>query len=68
MARGPFVTLEGEVKRIGDKSLWFRETNAAHDICIPLSQIEEPNNVETGDAAINVTRWILQRLDDEGKR
>lgn len=63
-----FVTIEGVVKSVGDRSLWFRETDAAHDICIPLSQIEDAVRVEKGDTQINATSWILNKLEEEGKR
>lgn len=68
MAFGQYVTLEGVVKSVGEKALWFRETDAAHDLCIPLSQIEDALSIEKGDEQINVTRWILRKLEDEGKR
>ncbi|MGA7673515.1 MAG: hypothetical protein WCA78_00540 [Rhizomicrobium sp.] len=69
-ARGPFETLEGAVARIpeGGKALYFRESGLHHDLCIPLSQIEDAEAVKVGDVQINVTRWILNRLEEEGKR
>ena len=70
MARGPFETLEGVVQRIpaGGKALWFREDGTDADICIPLSQIEDGDAVKVGDTQINVTKWLLRKLADEGKR
>jgi len=63
-----YETLEGLVQRIGEKALWFREDGAAHDICIPLSQVRDGEYVKVNDVQIDVTRWLLRKLDDEGKR
>lgn len=63
-----YVDLSGTVKHIGDRSLYFREEGATHDICIPLSQIEEPDAVSKGQDGIRCSEWILNRLTDEGKR
>jgi len=62
------VEIEGEVRSIGPKALWFRESEADHDICIPLSQLENRDAVSKGDGVIRVTRWILNKLEEEGKR
>lgn len=63
-----FEEIEGVVKRIGDKALWFRESDATHDICIPLSQLENRGAVSEGDNFLSVTKWILNRLEEEGER
>ena len=63
-----FEEIEGVVRRIDEKSLWFRESDGAHEINIPLSQIENPDAVSVGDNFLSVTRWILRKLDEEGKR
>jgi hypothetical protein len=60
--------LEGAVQRVGERALWFREEGAAHDICIPLSQIENAESVAVGDLQVEVSKWLLNRLEEEGKR
>jgi hypothetical protein len=67
-ARGPFETLEGVVKRIDEKVLWFREDGAGRDLCIPLCQVRDAEYVKAGDIQIDVTRWILDKLEEEGRR
>jgi hypothetical protein len=63
-----FVTLEGVVTFVGDHSLRFREDEAAHEIVIPISQIEDIQGVEVGDTQIAVTAWIVAKLEEEGRR
>jgi hypothetical protein len=63
-----FEEIEGVVKRIDEKSLFFRESNAGHDICIPLSQVENADDVEEHQNYISVSKWFLNKLDDEGRR
>jgi len=55
-------------RRIDAKSLFFRESNAPHDICIPLSQVENLDQVSEGDNYISVSKWFLKKLDEEGRR
>ena len=63
-----YEEIEGVVKRIDDKCLWFREGSAPHDISIPLSVIENADSVSEGDNYISVKKWFLKKLDEEGRR
>ncbi len=63
-----FEEIEGVVRRIDEKCLWFREFDGAHEIPIPLSQIENADAVSVGDNFISVKKWFLKKLDDEGRR
>lgn len=66
-ARTPeYVTLEGEVRHVAARALYFRETNAFHDLCIPLSQVRDADAVSKGDTQIDITKWIYSRLEEEG--
>lgn len=67
-ARGPFETLEGEVTWLGEKSLKFRETATGHEFFVPLSQVRDGEYVKAGDVQIDASKWILNRLEEEGKR
>lgn len=63
-----YEEIEGVVKNIGERSLFFREGSAPHDICIPLSMIENADPVSEGDNYISVSRWFLKTLEKEGRR
>ena len=65
-----YETIEGLVTRIlpSGKALLFRENGAAHEICIPLSQIENGNEIALYETEIKVTCWLLNKLEEEGKR
>ncbi len=66
--RGPWTVIEGNVARLGDKGVFFREEDANHDIFVPFSQVRDAESVNTGDSQIEVTHWLLGRLAEEGKR
>jgi hypothetical protein len=47
---------------------WFREDGAGRVLCIPLCQVRDAEYVKAGDIQIDVTRWILDKLEEEGRR
>jgi len=63
-----FTEIEGVVRSKGAKSLSFRETNEDHDICIPLSQLENADAVSEGDNYISVSKRFLKKLEEEDRR
>jgi hypothetical protein len=68
MSRQKFEEIEGVVRRITDRALFFRESDGTEDLCIPLSQIENPDAVSEGDNFLSVSTWVLRKLAEEGRR
>ena len=63
-----YEEIEGVVRRIGERSLWFRESDGTADICIPLSQLENADAVSEGDNYISVSKRFLKKLEEEDRR
>jgi len=59
--------IEGVVRRIGDKALWFRPSDATKDVSIPLSAIDTPDAVSEGDNFVRVSKSFLRKLEREGE-
>jgi hypothetical protein len=63
-----YEEIEGVVTRKDTLSLFFREQGASHDICIPLSQIENADAVSKGDDSLSVSKWFLKKIEEAGRR